>query len=152
MASNRPVLKADFSDVADIVSLNKALSLSIPGFFWDTPEWIEQEVRKGNYYVVRDEGDTAVGAMCLRTYLEKNAAVIEAVAVRRDFQKSGIGSAFVCYAKERCLEQSLSELSVESFQSYGVQDFYQRCGFDLLPQTGTFHGHEYNKFTMSLTK
>ena len=45
------------TDVNDIQRISSVLTLDIPEFRWDKRDYIEQEIAKGNYYVLELDGN-----------------------------------------------------------------------------------------------
>ncbi|MFH1637037.1 MAG: hypothetical protein ABIB71_01275 [Candidatus Woesearchaeota archaeon] len=58
------ILRASINDIPQIAELNRQLKLNIRGFVWDKPHWIKKQVKRGNYFVIREEEET-LAAICL---------------------------------------------------------------------------------------
>jgi N-acetylglutamate synthase-like GNAT family acetyltransferase len=149
--TNKGVAKAVLADAPQIADLNKQFHLDIADFRWDTVSWVKDEIKNDNYYVIRDDNGLAA-ALCLHQISSLRAGVIEAMAVRADLQGSGLGKVLVDHAITVSESRALRELIVESFCEYGVQGFYERCGFTRAAQTKQFRGHSYYCFSMKLRK
>ena len=141
------ILEADQSHLEQIVSLNRLFHLDIPGFKWDTSEWIEQEIDDQNYFILKKNGLVS-GAICLKLYEE--GADIETIAVLKDKQKSGIGRKLIEFAKEYSLKKGKSELRVDTFCEYRLEEFYEKCGFTKSPETGSYCGKPSYSFAINL--
>lgn len=143
------ITRASLSDVNQIAVLNRQFHLDMPYFPWDTPEWIEQEIRAGHYYVIRD-ADGIVGALCLHTNSQSGVAEIEAMATRANLHGQGIGRLLVEYAITLSRALNLRSLTVGSFCAYGVRPFYEKCGFTCAAETRQYQGHQYFSFSLTL--
>lgn len=139
---------AEASDAAAITALNRLFHLDIPDFRWDTLPWVEEQIRLKNYYVIRDNKGVAA-AMCL--HFDGETAVVEAIAVRADRQKDGLGKFLLEIAKLICIVRDVKTLAVESFCAYGVDGFYEKCGFVRAAELKQFHGHDYYCFSLDLS-
>lgn len=138
---------ANPDDTEEISLLNRQLRIDLPcSFPWDTPEWIAEEIAKGNYYVYRDREGIA-GALCLRT--DPQNGNIEAMAIRSNTHGQGIGRKLVEFAVSRCRLLNIGTLSVHSFCLYGVRPFYEKCGFTCVGDNRTYHEVPYYSFSMS---
>lgn len=141
------VSKADKMDLEVIVKLNRLFHLDLPEFKWDTPQWVEEEIGNGNYYVIKNKS-IVVAAICLKMLEEEG--YIEAIAVQENKQISGFGRRLIEFAIEQSQKQGKSKLSVESFCDYGIEKFYEKCGFTRCPKLGDYKGHPYYCFSMNL--
>jgi ribosomal protein S18 acetylase RimI-like enzyme len=142
------VTKADIKDLESIVTLNKLLHLDFPWFKWDDPKWIREDLENNDYYVIRSNGEI-VASMCLKM-LDKEEAYIDTMAVQRERQGSGFGRQLIEFAKIHSKQKGRSVLSVDSFCDYGVQEFYEKCGFTRSPILGNYKGQPYYRFSMDL--
>jgi N-acetylglutamate synthase-like GNAT family acetyltransferase len=149
--TNKGVAKAVLADAPQVAELNKQFHLDIPDFRWDTVSWVKDEIENGNYYVIRDDKGLAA-ALCLHQISSLRAGVIEAMAVRADLHGSGLGKVLVDHAIAVSESRALKRLIVESFCEYGVQSFYEKCGFTRAAQTKQFCGHSYYSFSMTLRR
>lgn len=138
---------ANPAQASEIAKLNEQFHLDIPDFRWDTLAWVEEQIRLGNYFITADE-QGVTGALCLLTH--DDAGVIEAMAVRSDLHGTGVGRLLVDEAQAQSIERGLKTLVVESFCAYGVQGFYEKCGFIRAEELQQFHGHDYYCFSMTL--
>ncbi len=143
------ITTAGLSDVNQIAVLNRQFHLDMPFFPWDTPEWIEQEIRAGHYYVIRDESGIA-GALCLHTNSQSGVGEIEAMAICANLHGQGIGRQLVEHAVLLCRTLKLRALTVGSFCQYGVRPFYEKCGFSCAADLRQFQGHSYFAFSLTL--
>ncbi|MFH1637462.1 MAG: GNAT family N-acetyltransferase [Candidatus Woesearchaeota archaeon] len=60
-----------------------------------------------------------------------HSLLIEAIAVRRDRQYSGLGRMLVEYARDFARLQGKSRLLVYTFYEYKTGNFYKKCGFEI---------------------
>lgn len=141
------ITKANKNDLGDIVTLNKLFHLDVPDFRWDTQKWVLEEIEQQNYFVLR-ENDNVVGAICIK--FEGSIAYIETIAIKTDKHRSGLGKKLIQFAKEYSISKEKKELKVESFEDYGLKDFYKRVGFRLEKGREYFHGKPYMVFSMKL--
>jgi hypothetical protein len=58
------IMIANKFDLERIVELNKLFHLDFPRFIWDTEEYVSEEIKRGNYFILKNHGET-VAAMCL---------------------------------------------------------------------------------------
>lgn len=145
---------AEKTDVDDIERISRVLTLDIPEFRWDKRDYIEQEIAKGNYYVLELEGKVAA-AIC--TFVEskpgffraRKTGFISALAVEPTKQKSGFGKLLIEFAIGHAKENGATSLVVESFEQYGLLDYYPRFGFKKVA-TGKFNSFPYHVFKMLL--
>lgn len=141
------IRKAVLGDTKVIKKIADLLYLDIPGFDWNKEDFIEGQIRKGEYYIA-EEGEKAVGAMSLR---ERNGRLyIETLVVSKDIQSKGVGSMLVDFAKQFARENGFKILRTTSFYEYGVKDFYLKHGFRLLPEPGEYGGHKFYRFQFDL--
>lgn len=138
---------AKAKDIKDIVDLNKQLHRNLPNFKWDKREWIEEEVSRGNYFVLRRE-DHILGAMNLQTL--EDELYIETIAVSPNTHNMGIGRQLVDFAKNKTKEEGLSKLTVESLHSYNLLDFYRKVGFNLVDDKHNYEGAPFYSFEMKV--
>ena len=131
-----PVIeKAQLADAPAIAAINEQFNLEIPKFRWGKLEWVEEEIKKGHYYVTRDDKGVA-GTLCLTCNTKEHqhnehrlAGVIEAMAIRTDLRGQGLGKTMIDYAMEITRQNpELKRLVVESFCEYdpSVKRFYDR--------------------------
>lgn len=135
---------ADIGDLGKIENLNRQLHINLPNFIWDRGDWILQEIKNGNFFVLRQEG-AICGAICLIPH--EDELVIETLAVDKSEQGKGVGRKLVEFALDTARSRKVSRVSVESFLFYGVKDFYQKCGFEFdLSPIDIFEGAPYFRF------
>ena len=140
---------AQEENVQEIAGLNRQFHLDIEDFEWDKPEWIKEEIGKGNYYILKQCG-LVLGAIDLQK-IDADEIYIEAIAVDSASHGLGIGKKLIDYAKQRAREMGCKKISVESFESYDLLGFYQRVGFGLdNPPTGYYEGKPFHRFVMNL--
>ena len=131
---------ANLEDVKSIKQIADLLYIEMPDFVWNTEEFIEKQVEKGEYYLA-EEGGKALGIISLR---ERNKMLfIETLAVARAIQSSGIGKKLVEFAKQFARENNFKVLRTTSFYEYGVKDFWIKQGFRLLDEPGEYKGHKF---------
>ena len=143
------IMPATKDNIRDIVGLNGQFHLDIKGFKWDKPEWIKEEIEKGNYFVLK-QGDKVIGAIDTQK-LGSGDLYIEAIAVEPSQHGTGLGKRLIMFAKDMGQNLGCKKLTVESFQSYGLLDFYQKVGFKLdTPSIGYYEGKPFYRFVMHL--
>jgi len=146
--NNQKITVANNDDLKDIVRLNQQFHRDIKGFKWDKPEWINSEIQKGNYFVFK-RGADIFGAIDIQKF--DNEMYIEAIAVEPNQHRSGIGVKLIDFAKKIAQESNCKKLTVESFQSYNLLDFYQKIGFELdNPSVGYHEGQSFHRFVINL--
>jgi predicted N-acetyltransferase YhbS len=145
---------ADKTDVNDIQRISSVLTLDVPGFKWDQRDYIEQEIAKGNYYVLELEGKVVA---IISTGVESKTGLfgtsktgfINALAVERTKQKSGLGKLLIEFAIRHARENGATSLVVESFEQYGLLDYYPKFGFKKVA-TREVNSFPYHVFKMLL--
>ena len=95
--------RAEKSDVNEIQRISGVLTLDIPEFRWDQRDYIEQEIAKGNYYVLELEGKVvAIICICVESktgfFGASKTGFINALAVEPAKQKSGLGKLLIEFA------------------------------------------------------
>jgi GNAT superfamily N-acetyltransferase len=141
--------KAAPSDAAAITDINKQFLLDIPEFRWGERSWVEEVIQMGHYYVLHDEKGIAA-AVCVHTdtsklcrpYPEGETGVIDAIAVRPDLKGRGMGKRMMELVEEQ-FGPEVRTLVVESFSSYGLSDFYAKCGYTRDTEPAYFQDREY---------
>lgn len=147
--NDQKISVAKKENLNDIVELNKQLHLDIESFKWDQPEYIKEEIRKGNYYVAK-EGSQVVGAIDIQRP-GVDELYIEVLVVDPKKHGFGIGKKLIAFAKNVARRWKCKKLTVESFQSYNVQGFYKKVGFRLdTPPVGYCEGLPFHRFVMDL--
>ncbi len=140
------IFNATEADLTAIVELNEQFHLDIPNFKWDQASWISQEIKKGTFFVLKDES-LIIGAICLKP--GKDELTIETIAIRKDFQGLSHGKTLVLFARDEAKRQRKSRLTVETFCSYNLGEFYKKCGFKVDdPPLGKFEDQPYTRFFM----
>jgi GNAT superfamily N-acetyltransferase len=134
---------ASVQDLESIEKLNKQLYLDIPDFKWDKKEWILEEVRKGNFFLFRQNG-LVCGAICLIP--NEGEPIIETIAVDREEQRKGIGKRLIEFAFEKVRKGNIAKIQTGSFACYGAKDFYLKCGFRLESSKTDALGVSYYRF------
>jgi predicted N-acetyltransferase YhbS len=142
------------TDVDDIQRISSVLTLDIPGFRWDQKDYIEQQVAKGNYYVLELQGEVvAIISTCVesrRGFLgASKTGFINALAVEPARQRSGLGKLLIEFAMGHAKENGATSLVVESFEQYGLLDYYPKFGFQKVA-TRTFNSFPYHVFKLFL--
>lgn len=142
----KKIFKASEKDLTTIIGLNKQFHLDIPNFKWDQARWISQEIKKGTFFVFKDK-DLVIGALCLKP--AKDELTIETIAIRKGSQGLGYGQTLIQFARDEAKRQTRFRLTVESFCSYNVGEFYKKCGFKVDdPPLGYFEDQPYSRFFM----
>jgi len=140
------IFKATGADLTPIIELNKQFHLDIPNFKWDQAGWIAEEIKRGTFFVFKDK-DLVIGALCLKP--GKDELEIETIAIRKDFQGLNHGKTLIQFARDEAKRQTKLRLTVESFCSYNLGEFYKKCGFKVDdPPLGYFEDQPYSRFFM----
>jgi len=141
------VRKANLEDIGAIKKIADLLYFEMPDFVWNTGEFIEKQVGRGEYYVAEENGKV-VGITSLR---ERNKMLyIETLAVAKDSQSSGLGKKLVEFARQFAKGNNFEILRTTSFYEYGVKDFWIKQGFRLLGEPGEYGGHKFYRFELKL--
>ena len=141
------VRQAVLKDKKDIVELTNLLHLEIPGFIWNDTAFIDQQIKKGEYFLVEYKG-MVVGMMSLRVKTRKMN--IETLAVKKEFQSQGFGTQLLSFAKKAAKEKGFNILHAYSFPEYNMSHFYEKNGFTMLTNMGNYQGHPYHCFEIKL--
>lgn len=120
---------ADIQDLESIERINKQLHLDDPDFKWDQKEWISEEIRNGNFFVLRQNG-LVCGAICLIP--KEGQLTIETIAVDKEKQRIGFGRKLIEFAFNNARKGNMTKVGVGSFIYYEAKDFYLKCGFRLV--------------------
>ncbi len=145
---------AEKTDVNDIQRISRVLTLDIPEFRWDQKNYIEEEIAKGHYYVLELEGKVVA---IISTFVESKTGFfgasktgfINALAVEPTKQKSGLGKLLIEFAIGHAKDNGATSLVVESFEQYGLLDYYPKFGFKKVA-TRKFNSFPYHVFKMFL--
>lgn len=141
------VCKASHNHIEDIVNLNRLFHIALPEFRWDTNEWVTEEIQKNNYFIIKDS-KKIYGAICIE--LSDGEGCVEAIAIQKDKQKTGIGRQLIEFAKTYTKKKDGKKLIVESFCEYNADAFYEKCGFTKINEIGYYENKPYYKFFMDL--
>ncbi|MBX4200594.1 GNAT family N-acetyltransferase [Candidatus Parcubacteria bacterium] len=135
--------KAELKDKQEVLDTVNLLSLPIPGFVWNKEEFVEEQIRKGEYFL-QEENGVVIGVMSLRKRTHK--VNIETLVVKTEFQSKGYGTKFIDFACQYAKEHGFTILHAYSFNEYNMVDFYLKRGFTMLDQSGSYHNHPYYCF------
>ena len=139
--------KAEPSDVQEILRLNAQIKVDTPVFQGSSAPWIVEQLKNGNYFVMRDE-DRICGAFCV---LERDGKFhLETIAVDKNVHGKGIGKKFVDFAITKAKEKGFSSLVVDTFCEYKVDGFYEHIGFRKIPTFAQYRGKPYHRLTMNV--
>lgn len=141
------IIKAKEENVEEIVLLNKQFHLDIPNFYWDSKKWISSEIKKGNYYILVNNGLT-LGAINIKK--NKKEYHISTIAIKKNMQRNNLGKKLIDFAKENAINTKVSLLTVGSFIDYNLESFYTKCGFNKKDKLNKYEGHNYFEFFMKL--
>jgi N-acetylglutamate synthase-like GNAT family acetyltransferase len=141
------IVRASAQDIEVILSLNQLLHVEASEFKGNTYDFVEQEVANGNYCVVKDRGKV-VAAACIAPRDE--GVYLETIAISEAYQRKGIGSELIEYAKKVTRDQGCDKLLVDTYCQYSADDFYAKCGFKKIPTFAKYKGKPYHKFLMEL--
>ncbi|KKP43473.1 MAG: F420-0-gamma-glutamyl ligase [Parcubacteria group bacterium GW2011_GWA1_33_6] len=143
-----PVRRATLADLNSITSVATLLHIDVPGFIWNSPEFIEKQIHNREYFVMEQNG-VVVGIMSLR---QRNYKMhIETLVVKNEFQSKGFGTLFIEFAKQNTKERGLATLHAYSFLKYNMAEFYLKKGFTMLEYLGNYQGLQYHCFEMKLS-
>lgn len=149
MLGSRKIFQAKFGDVDEILKINLQLHRNISNFRWDQKPWVSREIKVGHFYVLKEDRQT-IGAINLKEEGE-DELYIETIAIKPEFQKSGGGKRLIEFAKETGKKLHKKKLTVESFHSYNLLEYYQKMGFELDdPPTDIFGGEKFYRFVMEI--
>ncbi len=138
------IIKASDANVKDIVKLNSQIHVDTPLFQGSSPLWVEEQVKHGNYFMIKDH-HTLCGAVCL---LEKEGQFhLETIAIEKEHQGQGLGKQVIEFAKAKAKENGFSSLFVDTYCEYNVDRFYEGCGFRKIPTFAKYRGKPYHRFT-----
>ncbi|MBU0546892.1 MAG: GNAT family N-acetyltransferase [Patescibacteria group bacterium] len=141
------IRKAEPKDKKDILEITNLLYLDIPNFVWNTDEFIDRQIKNGEYFLAETE-EKIVGIISFRQ--RKKKIHIETLSATDDHQSEGVGSQLIGFAKEFTKEKGFSILRVYSFHEYKTIDFYLKQGFSLLEKPGIYNNHEYYRLEMRI--
>src|SRR5688572_7845890 len=99
--------KAELKDKHTIQEITNLLYLNMPDFVWNTVDFIEKQIQRGEYFVMSDNG-TIAGVMSLRE--RKNGLHIETLVIRKEYQAKGFGSQFIEFAKNFAQERGIKNI------------------------------------------
>ncbi|MDD5145373.1 MAG: GNAT family N-acetyltransferase [Candidatus Pacebacteria bacterium] len=141
------IKKAEIGDKKEILDIVNLLYFNIPDFVWNDPNFVEKQIKNGQYFLAEIGGKT-VGIISFR--MRNKKMFIETLAVALDHQMEGVGAKLIEFAKEYAKENNSSALCACSFLEYKTVDFYLTQGFSLLEQRGIYNNHKYYRFEMQL--
>lgn len=137
------ITNAKSENLQAILELNRQFHLDIANFKWDTPEWINQEIKIGNYIVLKEQ-ENVLGAMCLES--RDDGVHIETIAIKNELHRKGLGKRLIDYAVDRTKKEGQRKLMVESFLDYGLEGFYIKSGFLKSAIPRVYSGKKYNQY------
>jgi N-acetylglutamate synthase-like GNAT family acetyltransferase len=139
--------KAELKDKKDILEIANLLYLDIPNFIWNTEEFVDRQIRNGEYFLAEIEGQI-VGIISFRR--RENKMYIETLAITNDRQSKGMGRQLIEFAKKFTKKKGIDVLRACSFYEYKTVDFYLKRGFSLLEKPGIYENHKYYRFEMRI--
>ena len=139
--------KAELKDKKEIIDIANLLYLDIPGFVWNSEEFVKKQIEKGEYFLIENDGQT-MGIMSLRQ--RKNGMHIETLVIKKEFQSKGYGTQFIEFSKKFAREKKNDTLYAYSFTEYNIADFYLKKGFKLMDYVGSYKGRQYNCFEIKI--
>lgn len=139
------IRQASVGDKQAILSIANSLYLEIPGFVWNSPEFVERQINRGEYFLAEHDNQ-ALGIISLRR--RKNKLYIETLVVKKEHQSNGVGKQMVAFARDAAKEKGLSALCACSFPQYNIVDFYVSQGFSLLNCRGTYNRQQFYRLEM----
>jgi len=139
--------KADIGDKDSIIEIINVLHLDVPGFVWGDRNFVEKQIRSGEYFLAQ-LGNEVAGVISFKQ--RGNIMYIETLAIKEKFRSQGIGTRLVEFAKNFTKDNRLSILRVCSFCEYKAQDFYLKLGFSMLEEPGDYENLSYQRFETRL--
>jgi len=141
------IRKAESKDKENILEITNLLHFNVPNFIWNTDEFIDRQIKNGEYFLTETEEKT-IGVISFRQ--RKNKMYIETLVTANDHQLDGVGTQLIRFAKKFTKEKGLNILCACSFYEYKTVDFYLKQGFSLLEKPGIYSGHKYYRFEISV--
>ena len=141
------IVKASEQDINAIFTLNQLLKVEASEFRGNTYDFVEQEVGNGNYFVVKDSGKV-VAAACISP--RDDGVYLETIAISEAYQRKGIGSKLIEYAKKITKDYGFDKLLLDTYRQYSADAFYIKCGFKKIPTWAEYKGKPYHKFLIEL--
>lgn len=141
------IRKAEPKDKKDILEITNLLDFNIPDFVWNTDEFVDRQIKNGEYFLAETEEKT-IGIISFRQ--RKNKLYIETLAIINGYQSNGVGTQLIEFAKKLTEEKGLNILCACSFYEYKIVDFYLKQGFSLLEKPGIYNNHKYYRFEMRM--
>lgn len=141
------IREATLKDQERIRELTNLLYLEVPEFVWNTDEFIEKQITRGEYFIAEKEG-TLAGIISFR--VREGVMYIETLAVVKEFRSNNIGTELIEFAKEYTKQKGLNALRACAFYEYGNEGFYRKQGFLLLEKSGNYKGRKFHRFEMSV--
>jgi len=129
------IVQAGVQHLSIIACLNEQFHLDMPGFCWDREDWISRQIEQGDFWLLLgdDQDNQVTGALCLKHKPDDELHILTlAVSPRGE----GRGACLVEFAKQRAVQLDCARLTVDSFEEYGLLDFYQGQGFEVVGTTG----------------
>ena len=141
------IRKAELKDKKNILEITNLLHFNVPNFIWNTDEFIDRQIKNGEYFLTETEEKT-IGVISFRQ--RRNKMYIETLATANDHQSDGVGTQLIGFAKKFTKEKGLSILCACSFYEYKTVDFYLKQGFSLFEKPGIYNGHKYYRFEIRI--
>ena len=143
---------ANILDLERIIELNSQIHIDRPGFTdedqWDGKEWIGEEIKAGNFFVFRDNGQI-YGTTLLAIW--DDALHITTLTIDQTMHGLGIGKKLTEFAENLAAEKGLKKVTLETYDLYSVKDFYLKCGFELdNPPTDSYKGEIFYCFSKTI--
>ncbi len=139
--------QGELKDKKAILEIIGLLYLDIPGFIWNSEEFVVNQIKNKEYFII-EEKNNVVAIISLRK--RKNRVSVETLAVKKEFQHNGFGSKLIEFAKQFTKDNGFKTLHAYSFVEYNAANFYLNRSFKLLNNSDYYNGHEYNCFEIKL--
>lgn len=142
------IRKANQEDKKNILDIVGILYIDMPGFVWNKEEFVEKQIKKGEYFIAESDDGKTMGIVSFRQRGEK--MYIETLVVAKEHQSQGVGRSLVEFAKEHTKKNDVHFLCACAFLEYDTAGFYLKQGFNLLEMLGSYGGHKYYRFQMEV--
>lgn len=143
------IVKASNSNIEDILRLNTQIRVDTQFFQGDSYVWVEEQVRNGNYYIMKRNNEI-YGAICL--LVKEGLFHLETIAIEKDQQGKGLGRELIDFAKTKAKENGFDKLYIDTYCEYNVDKFYEKCGFKKIPTYAIYKGKPYHRFAIELMR
>lgn len=136
------IVRDSNKDVAEQLNLNIHNAPKHPSFC--TPEWIRDDMQRGQcYYLYRDTGLTK-GCVALE-HADSNTIYLNRLAVLPDYRRRGIGATLTGFIIEKAREKGAHIISIGTIAEHRkLTTWYEKQGFT----KGSTHKFDHLPFTV----